>query len=217
MRTESPQHLGHGRKDNWDTAGVLLDESVAAGPFTPAELFGNTRPVELEIGVGKGAFLLVRAPARPEVNFLGLEWARSYATYAADRCRRAKLTNVRILRANAGHVARICLPESSVWRVHVYFPDPWPKRRHHRRRLITKPFLTDMRRILQPGGQLLIVTDHLHYAQHIHRTLEGEPNLLEIPFPVMSDKTGELVRTNFERKYITQGRNFYHVARMCYK
>ena len=217
MRSESPRHLSHGQEDKWDTAGVLLDESTAAnGPIDLGEMFGNTRPVELEIGTGKGTFLLARAAARPELNFLGLEWARAYCHYAADRVRRAGLKNVRLLRADATPFFEACLPDACLWRLHIYFPDPWPKRRHHRRRLIQRSFLEQIHRTLRPGGQLIAVTDHQGYFEHIRRVLLEAPGFAPIPFPKMTGGEDELVGTNFERKYIAQGRPFYWLARLRY-
>lgn len=196
---------------------MLLDESIAtAGPIDLREVFANARPVELEIGSGKGTFLLARAAARPELNFLGVEWAGAYCRYAADRIRRAGLPNVRMLRTDAAAFVKTCLPDASIWRLHVYFPDPWPKRRHRRRRLIQVPFLGEARRILAPGGQVIVVTDHQGYFLHIRRAFAATPGLARIAFPRMTDATGELVGTNFERKYIARGRSFYSIARMRY-
>ncbi len=180
-----------------------------------AAIFGNARPVEVEVGAGKGTFLLARATARPEINFLGIEWARAYCMYAADRVRRAGLTNVRMLRADAGPLFKDRLADGSVWRVHIYFPDPWPKTRHHRRRLIQPAFVGEVRRVLRPGGELLIVTDHLGYFEHIRRVFAepaGARGFVPIAFPQMADKSGETVGSNFERKYIAQGRPVYKLA-----
>ena len=216
MRAESPRRLTHGRRKKWQAAGVLLDESIAAGPVDLTVIFGNRRPVELEIGTGKGTFLLARATARPELNFLGVEWARSYAAYAADRCRRARLTNVRILRADATEFVRRGLADGCLWRVHVYFPDPWPKRRHRRRRSLQVFFLQELHRVLQPGGQLLIVTDHWEYSQHIDCALGHVSGFASLP-PLGSASTkGELAGTNFERKYRAQRRPVFSIARLKY-
>jgi tRNA (guanine-N7-)-methyltransferase len=217
MRTGSPKYLSHGQQEKWEAGRVLLEESLPdAGLIDFAALFDNRRPVEVEIGTGKGTFLLARATARPEINFLGLEWARAYCQYTADRMHRAGLTNVRMLRADAGPFVRNCLPDSSVQRMHIYFPDPWPKRKHHRRRLIQKAFLVQVHRILRPGGQLLIVTDHLEYFRHIRHVLAGAPGFAMTPFTRMADQSGEIVGTNFERKYIAQGRPFFRAAVMKY-
>lgn len=216
MRPESAKQLRGRGGDKWKTAGVLLDEALAAGPVDLREIFGNNRPVELEIGSGKGTFILARAGARPEVNFLGLEYARAYAAYCADRLRRAGLTNARMLRAEAAHFFKVCLPGACLMRVHVYFPDPWPKRKHHRRRLIQPSFIAEVRRVLQPGGQFIVVTDHFDYFRHIRRVLHNAPGFVRIAMPRMTDAAGELTGTNFERKYIAQGRPFYATALMRY-
>jgi len=216
MRAGSPQHLAHGHAYKWNTAGVLLDESIPRGPIDLATVFGNGRPVEVEIGTGKGTFLVARAEARPEVNFLGIEYARAYCRYAADRFRRHGLANVRMVHTDAAHFFKVCLGDASVWRVHVYFPDPWPKRRHHRRRLIQPPFVADVKRVLRPGGQLIVVTDHMDYFRWIGRVLLNAPGLAPVPVPRMTDAEGQIVGTNFERKYITQDRPSYAIARMRY-
>ena len=215
MRPGSESHLRR-RRAGWDTRGVLLDEPVAPGALYLPGLFGNTRPVELEIGAGKGAFLLARARARPELNLLGVERARAYCRYAADRVRRAGLENVRMVCADAEWLVHSCLRNRCLWRVHVYFPDPWPKHRHRRRRLLQAAFLADVRRLLLPGGQLLVVTDHLDYLRQIQASVEAVGGFARVPFPQMADRNGELVGTNFERKYIARGRNIYKLACLCY-
>lgn len=216
MRGGSPKKLSHGRREEFDTAGVFIEHPVTAGVLDLPALFGNTRPVELEIGSGKGTFLAARAAARPEINFLGIEYARGYCLYTADRLKRAGLENVRMLCVDAGPWVKRCLADASIWRLHVYFPDPWPKQRHHRRRLIQGAFVKQAVRILQPGGQFIVVTDHRDYFEQVRRLLTDVPGLATIPFPKMSDLEGELVGTNFERKYIAQGRPFHWIARMRY-
>lgn len=191
-----------------------MDHPITAGLLDLAFVFGNRRPVEIEVGSGKGTFLLARAAARPELNFLGIEYAASYCRYAADRVRRADLPNVRMLQLDAGAFFARCLADQAVWRVHVYFPDPWPKRRHHRRRLIQPAWTEQVRRVLRPGGQLLIVTDHLEYFAHICRALSAVAGFARVAFPRMVDQQGELVGTNFERKYIAHGRTFHRLALM---
>ena len=216
MRSTSAKRLSHGRRNKWDTTGILLEETVAAGPMDLAAIFGNARPVEVEIGTGKGGFLLERATARPELNFLGIEYAPAYCNYAADRFRRAGLENVRMLAADAAHCFKVCLVPGSLLRVHVYFPDPWPKRRHRRRRLIQPAFVDDARRTLVLGGELIIVTDHADYFRQIQGVLAHAEGLAAIPAPAAAGGQAELVGTNFERKYAAQGRPFHAIARMRY-
>ena len=220
MRSRSPKHLSHGSKDKWNTDGVLLEESALGQlgqPIILKEVFGNCRPVEVEIGSGKGTFLLARAAARPELNFLGIEYARAYCYYAADRVRRHGLTNVRMIKVNAGEFFQHHLEDRSVLRVHIYFPDPWPKRRHQRRRLIQSAFIEQTRRVLIIGGQIIIVTDHPGYFEHIQRVFAHAPGFTEVRMPQMADADDEIVGTNFERKYIAQGRTFYSMTQLRYR
>lgn len=215
MRMDSPKHFRTGKGRKWNTEGVLLDDALAKTPWCWADVFGpseRARPIEIEVGVGKGTFLLARAKQRKDVDFLGLEYARAYACYAADRVRRAGLTNTKILCAEAGEVFRAAIPDASVFRVHVYFPDPWPKRRHYRRRLLQPTFVRRVRRVLCPGGQLLIVTDHRDYFEHICRTLSAVDGFAETNFPRLLDSDEHIVGTNFEKKYFEQGRYMYRKA-----
>jgi len=216
MRQGSEKKLTRNKNTKWDVAGYILDESVVTKPLALPEVFGNARPVEIEIGSGKGGFLLARAAARPEINFIGVEWAKAYCHYTADRVRRAGLANTKMLRADAEQLFKVSLADNSLIRVHIYFPDPWPKRRHHRRRLVQPRFISELCRVLRPGGELLIVTDHLEYFRHIKTGVDATKGLARIGFPVMTDEDGEVVGTNFERKYIAQGRPFYKLARMLY-
>jgi tRNA (guanine-N7-)-methyltransferase len=214
MDSDSPDRAD--KRPGPDGAGVLLPESTASGPVDFAAVFGNRRPVEVEIGSGKGTFILARAQARPEVNLLGIEWARPYCLHAADRLRRHGVSNVRMLRTDAGPFFRDCLPAGSIIRLHIYFPDPWPKRRHHARRLVQPPFVDQAHRVLTTGGLLLVVTDHMDYFAHIQDVFARCRGWARIEFPQMADRAGEVVGTNFERKYIAEGRRFYKVARMKY-
>ena len=188
-------------------SGVLLDNSIAEGPIDLAGIFGNALPVEIEIGSGKGDFLLRRAADRPEINLLGIEWLAGYAAYAADRTGRAGLKNIRLLCADAGEVFANSLACESIQRVHIYFPDPWPKRKHHRRRLIQPGFVRNLHRVLRKGGTVRVVTDHAEYFQHIRRVLESADGLANL-----ETADAEAVGSNFEKKYVADGRRFYAVT-----
>lgn len=196
---------------------VLLPESFATEPglIDFRQLFGNNLPVEVEIGSGKGTFLVQRARTRPEANFLGIEWARAFCKYAADRMCRWGLQNVRMLRADAEIVFAHRIPDNSLQRLHIYFPDPWPKSRYLRRRLIKPGFVALAHRKLRIGGQLAVVTDHMHYARQMAWVILNQPGFATAPFP----RTGETERvgTNFERKYIAQGRQFFSLAVMKWR
>ncbi len=181
--------------------------------------------LEIEIGSGKGAFLIQQGAMRPETNYLGIEYAREFYLYAADRIRRrveaaGELTNVRMLNTDASEFLRWRVPSGCAAVIHLYFADPWPKTRHHKRRMVQDEFLRQCRRILVPGGELRIVTDHADYwawmEQHFARwcvpfSAPDAPGGFErLPFDrAESAGQDELVGTNFERKYKREGRPFH--------
>lgn len=179
----------------------------------PREWFPEpSRPLEIEVGSGKGTFLLAQAAERPGVNFLGFEWTREFCEYAADRVRRAGLTNVRLANLDATEFLHWRCPDAIASVVHLYFPDPWPKKRHHKRRSLTPRFLADVHRVLGAGGDLRVVTDHDGYwawmeARFAEVTGTGA-RFERLPFEA-GGAGGELVGTNFERKYRREGRPFH--------
>jgi tRNA (guanine-N7-)-methyltransferase len=180
---------------------VLCEPAPEPARLDLAALFPVQRPLELEIGSGKGTFLVQEAAARPDTNFFGIEHMKKYAAYAADRCHRAGLDNVRVLGGDAVAFVRERVPDACVRVVHVYHPDPWPKARHHKRRIVRADFLPELVRILAPGGELRIVTDHPEYAEWIAAVLPSVPlETIEYVRP-LSARENELVGTNFERKY----------------
>lgn len=181
--------------------------------------------LEIEIGSGKGTFLIQQGALRPETNYLGIEYAREFYLYAADRIRRrveasGELTNVRMLNTDASEFLRWRVPSGCAAVIHLYFADPWPKTRHHKRRMVQDEFLRQCRRILAPGGELRIVTDHADYWawMEVHfarwcvplRTPDGPGGFERLPFDrAESAGQDEVVGTNFERKYKREGRPFY--------
>lgn len=196
-----------------DTTGIQVEFEGSEGRLDLPSLFSRPAPIELEIGSGKGTFMVQESGARPEVNFLGLEYMPKYHAYMADRLRRHGRTNARTACADAVEFVTERLPDRAFQAVHVYFPDPWPKKRHHKRRLIQVGFLPELERIVAPGGELRIVTDHPDYAEWIREVLE-RATLNRIEYrPPASAGEGELVGTNFERKYTRRdGRAFHPFA-----
>ncbi len=176
-------------------------------------LFGNDRPVELEIGTGKAAFLLRRARARPDHNFFGIEWANEYYRFAVDRMERWKVPNVRLVRIDGSHFMRVVCPRESLAALHVYHPDPWPKRRHQKRRLIQPVFVEAAVPCLQHGGHWAVQTDHAEYFEVIRSLLLGHPELYATPFddPEFGVEAARLA-TNYEIKYLKEGRRIYQLA-----
>ena len=201
---------------NSDPTGFGFSLEELPNPLPLAVLFGGEaerRPLEIEVGSGKGTFLVNEGEARPETLFLGIERARRYWLFAADRLRRRERENARILRADAVE-ALAALPEATAAGVHIYFPDPWPKRRHARRRLLLNPeFLAGIERVLAPGGLLRVVSDAASYFAAIEEAVAGRNRLNRVPYePPVSARRGELAGSNFERKYRVEGRRIRALA-----
>ena len=195
-----------------DTTGISVDPAALEN-LRWAELFGDDRAVEVEIGVGKAGFLLRRAQACPDCNFLGFEWANQFYRFSADRLRRWELQNVRMVRADASYFIRKQCPRASLSVLHVYHPDPWPQKRHHKRRLFQKPFVDAAAACLIPGGRLAVQTDHAEYFEIISSLLHCHPELEETEFDMRDfGVEGGAVATNFEIKYIREGRPMHRLA-----
>ena len=197
---------------------VALKAEDLDGKIDFVRIFGRPGPVHIEIGTGKAAFLLNEAMAQPDANFFGIERASRYYRYAVDRIGRWGLTNVRIIRTDAAYFLTDFVPDSSVDCFHIYFPDPWPKKRHHKRRFFCPANMQQLLRALKTGGRLKIVTDHTDYFEQIKKLVGAGlcvcPSLLEeIEFvrPAGAE-VGEWVGTNFERKYLKQNIPIYTLA-----
>lgn len=197
--------------------GVGLEVERLPRPIDWAALYGNANPVELEIGSGKGTFITDQAKARKDTNFFGIEWANFFYRYTADRLRRNGCTNARAIRAEAVFFLREFVPPGSLSVLHIYFPDPWPKARHQKRRSISDASMPMFWQVLKPGGRLSIVTDHKGYwEENIEPAVMGAVAKglfrLDDYRPPATSAEGEVVGTNFERKYRREGRPFYPIA-----
>ncbi len=191
---------------------VALDLGVL-DDFAWERVFPDEQPIELEIGTGKAGFLLRRAQACPDRNFLGIEWANQFYKFAVDRMQRWRVCNVRLLRTDASHFIRVVCPRASLTALHVYHPDPWPKKRHHKRRLFQPAFVDAAVACLVPGGHWAVQTDHAEYFTVIAELLRNHPRLREVPFddPEFGVEATR-VATNFEIKYLREGRQMHQIA-----
>jgi len=173
--------------------------------------FGREGPVEVEIGIGKGRFLLAAAEARPDVLHLGVEWANEYLRIAESRAEKRGLENIRFVRVDAKELVARAFAPSSVRAYYVFYPDPWPKKRHHKRRFFRPDTLDHVARTLEAGGWLHVATDHAEYWSVIEPLVDGHGEFERLPefggeaFPL--DPSRPL--TNFEEKYVVQGRGRY--------
>lgn len=177
--------------------------------FAPLDLdalFGNGHPVILEIGSGKGRFLIASAMERPDLNYIGIEKSLHYHRVIAERVAKRHLTNVRLINYDAFQVMQKMVADESIAEVHIYFPDPWPRKREQKRRIIRPEAVEQIRRVLVPGGHGVYVTDHRQYFDAASPVLSEffrtEPR---IPGP------DDPPRTNYEAKYRAEGREIYEV------
>lgn len=162
-------------------------------------LFGDRNPVDVEIGPGLGEFLVAIASRQPQRNFFAVERAASRVRHVQQRIDRQGLTNARILCAEAECVLAM-FPAACVERFYIQFPDPWWKRRHHRRRLVNPVFVAELRRVLRPGGTIELVTDVEEYFALAQAALRADPGLEEIPADL-----DVLTATSFSRKATARG------------
>jgi tRNA (guanine-N7-)-methyltransferase len=197
-----------------DYPGISLKAEDLDGKIDFVRIFGRPGPVHIEIGSGKGTFLLGQATSQPSDNFLGIEWARKYYRYAVDRIGRWDLTNVRIIRTDAAGFIADSVPDESVDCFHIYFPDPWPKKRHHKRRFICPANMAHLIRCLKTSGQIRIATDHADYFEQIKNVSAARSEALEqIEFiKPAGAESEECTGTNFERKYIREQRPIHTIA-----
>ena len=163
-----------------DLSSVLWPLRTLTRPWDSAQVFSRDAPVAVDVGCGKGLFVLQAASARPDQNVLGVEVSPKYARLAAYRLARRELTNGAIVCGDAQQLFGQWFSGPQLAEVHVYFPDPWWKKRHHRRRIMNGPFLRDVDCALLPGGRLHFWTDvHDYYCASVElivaeTSLEGQ-------------------------------------------
>ena len=174
---------------------------VPTAPLNLEDLFGNEHPLEVEVGTGRGLFLVNAGTTCPETNFLGIEYDFKEARRAARRLQKRELANVRILGADANAVLPQFLPHACAQALHVYFPDPWWKRRHKRRRIFNPEFLNQAARILEPGGLLHAWTDVEEYFAVMTTLVAANPAFAPLPAPAERSAGHDMdYHTSFERK-----------------
>jgi tRNA (guanine-N7-)-methyltransferase len=179
----------------------VIPVSELTVPLPIDTLFDPQRPLEIEIGCGKGRFLAARAAKQPEIQYLGIERMLSRVRKLDKKATRLSLANLRVVRLEAFYTFYYLLPQHRVRTVYVFFPDPWPKRHHHNRRLFSPLFLDALWTRLEIGGTLQVATDHLDYFAEIRKSLSADPRFAEIP---AMERT-EDEQTDFERLFRGQG------------
>ena len=180
-----------------------------AGPVDFLRVFGRVAPVEMEIGVGKGRFLLAAAASHPDRNWFGVEIEPEYAEIVRLRAGRAGLLNLRVERIDGKAFVERRLSPGCLAALHVYFPDPWPKKRHHKRRLVDPVWAGSAARALVPGGLLRVASDHEEYFSVIDGVLSNETGCERLSEEEAGDwSTG----TSYELKFQKTGRPIHRIV-----
>lgn len=172
-------------------------------PLQPESLIEGDGSWEVELGFGKGRYLLRRSLESPQRLFLGVEVVSKYCRLLIGRAHRQGASNLAVVRGEAVYALSAVLPRGFAEAVHVYFPDPWPKVRHHKRRLFDPERIDLVLGLLRPRGRLLFATDFLSYGQKVQEILESHPAL---DVREIGDSWPEGPRTNYEAKYVIEGR-----------
>lgn len=196
-----------------ELSDLLPEDATDASPparIDPQTFFARPQPLEIEMGSGKGLFLLNASLAHPERNYLGVELARNYAAYCAARLARHEVTNGLMISGDGLRFFQLLLPDACAAAVHVYFPDPWWKKRHHKRRVMNELFVRDIERVLSPGGSLHFWTDVQDYYEMALPVI-AENTTLRGPLPVAEQTPAHDMdyRTNFERRKRQDGLPIY--------
>ncbi len=194
-------------------------------PICWKNIFGNENPIEIEVGCGKGRFLLEVARQHPKINYLGIERAPKYVRRTQQRFQKhiqhiglrtgkvegCLFPNVRLAWSDAARFVDYYIAAKCVQAYHVYFPDPWPKKRQHKRRLFrNETWLRGVERTLHPnGGRLYVVTDFAEYFDEIRYRLDQSTCLVEATSWMMQT---DRIQTNFEMKYLAEGRKIYRAV-----
>ncbi|MEX1198843.1 MAG: tRNA (guanosine(46)-N7)-methyltransferase TrmB [Pseudohongiellaceae bacterium] len=180
----------------WPLYGV--DDTQA--PLDHETLFGRTAPLVLEIGFGMGDSLARQAEAEPERDFIGIEVHRPGVGKLLREIHDRNLTNLRLYCHDATEILTHCIAEESLDTIQIFFPDPWHKKKHHKRRLIQPGFVRELTNRLKPGGHLHLATDWTNYAEHMMAVLSAEPSLVNTAGEGQFSQNTGRPQTRFERR-----------------
>lgn len=208
MRARSPASLAPGQPE------PLLDE-----PRDPPDWragFGRKAPSEVDLGFGKGEYLIAVSALHPEIDYVGIDYNRGRVLKLRDKLVRLDRRNVRLACGDASLLVPRLFEPGSIRAFTINFPDPWPKRRHHRRRFMTHAFGELLATRLAPGGRLIVATDFRPYAEAIILALKGVRALTpEFPDPGYVTSLPDRIETLYERKYRELGRINHYISYRC--
>ncbi len=175
------------------------------------EIFGRRAPLQVDLGCGNGAFLCALAQRHPEKNFLGIERLLGRTNSTAHKIDKGKIDNARVLRVETSYAVRYLLPPESVETFYLLFPDPWPKRRHQRRRVVSEDFLDAIHAALIPRGTFHVATDQRDYFDQISELASATFDIVDLVDNASPART-DLPATKFEKRFREQGAPIYRVT-----
>ncbi|NWK57322.1 tRNA (guanosine(46)-N7)-methyltransferase TrmB [Verrucomicrobiaceae bacterium N1E253] len=184
--------------------------------YSPADIFGNAHPLEIDLGCGDGKFLLEMAEHYPERNFIGVERLLGRVRGVCRQIEERKLSNAKVLRLESQYTLEWLLEPGSVSRLHLLCPDPWPKARHHKRRLVQEPFLTALHQALASDGEFLFKTDHPDYYEWVCEEMDqfnqNTTRYLPLDWPEPpSDHALFYPKTDFQLHWESQGKKIHRL------
>lgn len=179
-------------------------------PLDWGTIFGNNQPVEVDLGCGDGCFLTEYAQAHPQTNFLGTERLMGRLNKIIRKGYRLGIANLKVSRVESGYFMKYLVPEASLSAIHLYFPDPWPKKRHARHRLVQAEFAQSCFRAMTPTGVTYLRTDNVEYYEQMREVFGNEPRLREVETPELLKK----FQTDFEKQWLAQGLPTHYAAYM---
>jgi tRNA (guanine-N7-)-methyltransferase len=191
-----------------DASRAMLAQNVDYFTIEPDAIFGRRAPLEIEIGAGRGDFMLEYAAENPATNFLAIELSGTVGQLLAMRCGRAELPNVKVAKMDARTLVNLMLPDMSVAAFHIYYPDPWPKERHIKHRMVTPFFVGNLARTLQTDGAVYAASDVKEWAAEIFAMLDDGG------FRRLAKEPPGAKRSAFGRKYMAQGKPVYFASFM---
>ncbi|MEM1296690.1 MAG: tRNA (guanosine(46)-N7)-methyltransferase TrmB [Verrucomicrobiota bacterium] len=172
------------------------------------DLFDREAPMELDLGCGDGGFLMAMAAEFPDRNFIGVERLLGRVRAVCRKADRRSLENVRVLRLDSAYAVGRLLPKNAFSRVHLLFPDPWPKKKHQKRRIVTPEFVAAIHELLESGGEFLFKTDHEEYFEHARQVILDFEAMESVPWP---DDAFYYAETDFERQWKEEGKRIQGV------
>ncbi len=195
-----------------DVLDVELKYHDIEPPICWRHIFHNTFPIEVEIGFGKCGFLIDLASHHPSCNFVGIESSRKYYRKGIKKIQRAQVHNTKLMRGEAFHIFNRYIPDASFANMYLNFPDPWPKNRHAKRRLLQSEFIALAAQKLYPAGCIEIVTDAEFYMNQVRGLFETYGNMYEVLYDTTSENsnTPRQYFSDYEKMFLQEGRIIYY-------